>query len=207
MPPPPDPKDNVPLKTAQEKLGSEGLDRSLGRLSVDQRQQLAYQWADRAVRVHTAALLDQVGLGKLAQVLKSAPACKDEAGCRALRDTAQKVWDEVEKLRLAEEALIAEGADNNGPGGRGSSALSRAVEATKAALGEAGLKVKVMAGAQAPQQVKKEAVDINVGRAVMAARYGANVAAMVAADGLANEETRQRQEIKEMGKVKIRFEI
>jgi hypothetical protein len=207
MPPPANTKDTSVVATAQEKLRSEELDRSLGRLSVEQRQQLAYLWADRAVRVHAATLLEQVGLAKLAAPLKAASECKDEAGCRALRDTAQRVWDEVEKLRLAEERNIPEGSDNAGPGGRGASAMSRAVEAAKAALGEAGLKVKVTAGSQGPQQVKKEAVDVNVSRAILAAKHGANIAGLMSADGVAQEEARQRQDIKEKGKIRVRMEI
>ncbi len=175
--------------TASQRLLKEGLDRILGRLSAEQRQVLALQWCSLAASTLAPRWLEEAGLKAEAKTLAGMTALADLGAAEAAREKAKTVGAAADAARRKEEE-DARGA-TEGPATQASKAASYALEAIKAALGEAGMKVKVSGPGQAPVARPVVDVDGNQSRALLAARYAALLAGM--AGGTAAEDLEQQQ--------------
>lgn len=160
--------DNKPALTQAERLKNEPLDRIIGRLGDDQKQALAFAYAERAVRVVAPAVLQGKGAGSTVAGLGAVPPVKDAASAALARDALQNLHKAADAARLKEEA--AAGGLTDGPATHAASALSFTVEAVKASLGEGGLKVSVQGGNV--QQGPKAITNLSAPpRALVTARY------------------------------------
>jgi hypothetical protein len=178
--------------TAAERLLKEPLERILGRLSPDQKQALAYQWANRCVKTLAATHLDAAGLKAEAGRMRAFPDATDEASATRLRESVRGVHEASDAARLKEEA--AAGGVTEGPCTQAAKATSLANEAVKASLGEAGMKVKVSSGATAAAPKAVVNLDGNLSRAMLAGRHAVLLARMAGDASAADEELKQKQD-------------
>lgn len=178
--------------TAEQRLLKEGLDRMLGRLNPQQRQQLAFGWAHHAVTTLAPPHLTAAGLKSEAKVLAGL-AFSDVATADVAKEKTKAVSEAADAARKKEEEE-ARGI-TEGPRTQAAKAASFALEAIKASLGEAGMKLKVTGPNQAPAARPVVDVDGNVSRAVLASKYAALLARMDGDAAAAEVEARHKQEV------------